>query len=93
MTTAKIYPLNVESEVEELSAGAAKLRGKAMSTLVDARAEYEQIHSSQTATERKKGRQTSRGDRQLWVEIEERIENAFESLEEAIRQIRKPFWK
>lgn len=92
MTTAKIYPLNVESEVEDLSTNMVGLREKAMNTLVNARAEYEQIHSPQAA-ESRKSRKASRSGRQLWEEIEERIENAFENLDEAIRQIRKPFRK
>ena len=93
MAMAKVYPLNVESEVEGLSTDVAALRDKAMTALVDARAEYEQIHSSSQLAGPGKNRKGSRSDRQLWEAIGERIEDAFENLEEAIRQIRKPFRK
>lgn len=89
--TAKVYPLNVESEVESLSTGVSGLREKAMTALVDARAEYEQLHASLPKAGRKRGWRTRRSDRKLWEAIEERIEDAFENLDEAIRQIRKPF--
>lgn len=89
--TAKVYPLNVESEIEGLSTGIAGLREKAMTALVEARAEYEQLHSPETPAPRKKSWRVRRGERKLWEAIEERIDDAFENLDDAIRQIRKPF--
>lgn len=89
--TAKVYPLNVESKIESLSTGVSGLREKAMTALVEAWAEYEQLHASLTAAGRKEGYRARRSDRKLWKAIEERIEDAFENLDEAIRQIRKPF--
>jgi hypothetical protein len=91
MTMAKVYPLNVESEIESLSTGVSGLREKAMTALVEARTEYEQLHSPQTEAPRKRNWRAGRGDRKLWEAIEERIEDAFENLDDAIRQIRKPF--
>lgn len=93
MAMAKVYPLKVESEIESLSTGVAGLREKAMTALVEARAEYEQLHASLTEAGRKKGWKAHRSDHKLWETIGEGIENAFENLDDAIRQIRKPFRK
>lgn len=89
--TAKVYPLNVESEIEGLSTGIAGLREKAMTALVEARAEYEQLHSFGMPAARRRNWRVRRNDRKLWEAIEERIDDAFENLDDAIRQIRKPF--
>lgn len=93
MTLAKVYPLNVEADVEDLSTRLAELREKARKTLAEAQAEFEQISASPAPPERKKSRLAGRKAHDPWAEIEERIEDAFEDLDKAIREIRKPFRK
>jgi protein-tyrosine-phosphatase len=93
MTIAKVYPLNVEASVESLSTSLAELREKARRTLEEAQTEYAQISTSPNVPDRKKGRFASRKAHDPWAEIEERIEDAFEDLDKAIREIRKPFRK
>jgi molecular chaperone DnaK (HSP70) len=93
MTVAKVYPLNVEADVEALSTNLAELREKARKTLIEAQNEFEQISASPSAHGHKRNRKAERKSFELWSEIAERIEDAFEDLDKAIREIRKPFWK
>lgn len=93
MTIAKVYPLNVEASVESLSTSLAELREKARRTLEEAHTEFEEIYTSPNVPDRKKSRFSSRKTHDPWAEIEERIEDAFEDLDKAIREIRKPFRK
>jgi protein-tyrosine-phosphatase len=91
MTVAKVYPLNVEADVESLSTSLAELREKVGRTLEEAQTEYAQISTLPATPERKKSRFSRRKAHDPWAEIEERIEDAFEDLDKAIREIRKPF--
>jgi hypothetical protein len=91
MTIAKIYPLNVEADVEALSTSLAELREKARKTLIEAQTEFDQIPVSPALHGRKSNRKAARKSLELWGAIEERIEDAFEDLDKAIREIRKPF--
>lgn len=93
MVLARVYPLNVEADVEDLSTSLAELREKARKTLAEAQIEFEQISASPNSPERKKNWKASRKAYERWAEIEERIEDAFEDLDKAIREIRKPFRK
>lgn len=93
MAIAKVYPLNVEAHVESLSTNLAELREKARRTLVEAQTEFDEISASPASPDRKRNRKAERKSFEMWAEIEEGIEDAFEELEKAIRAIRKPFRK
>jgi cell division protein ZapA (FtsZ GTPase activity inhibitor) len=93
MTVAKLYALNVEADVESLSTHLAELREKARKTLVEAQNEFEQISASPVGPNSKRNRKAARQSLEMWAEIDERIEDAFEDLDKAIREIRKPFRK
>jgi ParB-like chromosome segregation protein Spo0J len=94
MSLAKVYPLDVEAGVERLVFEMNELREKARATLENARFEYDQMRLLQApATKGRKQKKAEKDAKKLWDDVEAKLEDAFEDLEEALLLIRKPFRK
>jgi putative protein kinase ArgK-like GTPase of G3E family len=93
MSLAKVYALDVEAGVEHLVTQMAELREQARSTLEKARTEHEQMQVWQNATAGRKRKKGEKNVRKRWDQVEIKLEEAFEDLEEALLRIREPFRK